>query len=127
MKSRLIVIAGLLAASLPAGRAAAQVADTTRLPDLETTGTRLPAADGGNVASEGILTRREIEQRTLRYVTDALRDQPGASLVQPGPVGSQASLFLRGGNSDYVKVLVDGIPMNQPGGLFNFANLTTDN
>jgi vitamin B12 transporter len=124
--SRLIVIAVLIA-TLPAARADAQVADTTRLPDLESTGTRLPASDGGNVASEGILTRREIEQRTLRYVTDALRDQPGAALVQSGPVGSQASLFLRGGNSDYVKVLVDGIPMNQPGGLFNFANLTTDN
>src|SRR4029079_17673105 len=48
-------------------------------------------------------------------------------VLQPGLVGRPRSLFLRVGNSDYVKVLVDGIPMNQPGGLFNFANLTTDN
>ena len=27
---------------------------------IETTGTRLPAADGGNVASQGVLTRQEI-------------------------------------------------------------------
>ena len=128
MTSRCILIAVLLlGAAVPFTRVAAQVADTTRLPDLETTGTRLPPADGGNVSSQGVLTRQEIEQRALRYVSDALRDQPGAQLVQTGPVGSQASLFLRGGNSDYVKVLVDGIPMNQPGGLFNFANLTTDN
>jgi vitamin B12 transporter len=127
VKLRVVLVAVVLGAVLASSRAFAQAPDTTRLPDLETTGTRLPLADGGNVASEGVLTRQEIEQRTLRYVTDALRDQPGASVVQSGPVGSQASLFLRGGNSDYVKVLVDGIPMNQPGGLFNFANLTTDN
>jgi vitamin B12 transporter len=106
---------------------AGQVADTTWLPDLVSTATRLPAADGGDVASHEVLTREEMQQRSLRFVLDGLRDQPAASMVQPGPLGSQASLFLRGGNSDYVKVLVDGIPMNQPGGLFNFANLTTDN
>src|SRR5439155_1335161 len=37
------------------------------------------------------------------------------------------SLFLRGGQSKYVKVLVDGVPVNEPGGAFDFAHLTTDN
>ncbi len=37
------------------------------------------------------------------------------------------SLFLRGGESDYVQVLLDGVPVNEPGGAFDFANLTTDN
>ena len=128
MNPRVVAVLFSLAVSAwPLVPCAAQVPDTTRLPELVSTGTRLPAADGGDVSSQGVLTRREIDQRTLRFVADALRDQPGASLVQAGPVGSQASLFMRGGNSDYVKVLVDGIPMNQPGGLFNFANLTTDN
>ncbi|MGZ9928162.1 TonB-dependent receptor, partial [Escherichia coli] len=31
------------------------------------------------------------------------------------------------GESDYVKVLVDGVPVNDPGGAYNFAHLTTDN
>jgi len=125
--NRRLVLVLLVACARPSTHLMAQVADTTRLPDLVSAATRLPAGDGGNVASQGVLTRAEIEQRTLRFVLDGLRDQPGASMVQSGPVGSQASLFMRGGNSDYVKVLVDGIPMNQPGGLFNFANLTTDN
>jgi vitamin B12 transporter len=38
-----------------------------------------------------------------------------------------SSLFLRGGESDYVKVLIDGVPVNQSGGSYNWANLTTDN
>ena len=110
--------------SLPAQQLAP---DTLRLPELVSTGTRLPAGDGGQIWSEGAITAQEIEERTLRFVLDGLRDQPGAALVQGGSFGSQASLFLRGGNSDYVKVLVDGVPLNQPGGSFNFGNLTTDN
>jgi len=37
------------------------------------------------------------------------------------------SLFVRGGESSYNKVLLDGIPLNEPGGTFNFSNLTTEN
>src|SRR6185436_4719852 len=37
------------------------------------------------------------------------------------------SLFLRGGESDYVQVLVDGVSLNGPGGTFDLGSLTTDN
>lgn len=123
----LALVAGL--AVVPRASLAGQqlAPDTLRLPELVSTGTRLPVGDGGRIWSEGAITAEEIEARTLRFVLDGLRDQPGAALVQGGSFGSQASLFLRGGNSDYTKVLVDGVPLNQPGGLFNFANLTTDN
>jgi vitamin B12 transporter len=36
-------------------------------------------------------------------------------------------LFVRGGESKYVKVLVDGVPLNDPGGAIDFGGLTTDN
>jgi vitamin B12 transporter len=36
-------------------------------------------------------------------------------------------MFMRGGESDYVKVLVDGVPINDPGGAIDLADLTTDN
>ena len=58
---------------------------------------------------------------------DALRSVPGLSIVQGGSFGAATSLFLRGGESDYVQVLVDGVPVNNPGGSYNFANLTTTN
>ena len=51
----------------------------------------------------------------------------GAQVVQGGGFGALTALFLRGGESDYVKVLIDGVPANQPGGAYDFANLTTDN
>jgi iron complex outermembrane receptor protein/vitamin B12 transporter len=49
---------------------------------------------------------------------------PAAQVVQAGQRGSQASLFLRGGNADFTKVLIDGIPANDIGGGFDFSQLT---
>jgi vitamin B12 transporter len=63
----------------------------------------------------------------VHFVQDALREVPGATVVQAGSFGGLTSMFLRGGESDYVKVLIDGVPANQAGGSFNWANLTTDN
>jgi vitamin B12 transporter len=42
-------------------------------------------------------------------------------------VGSVNTLFLRGGESRYTKVLIDGVAVNQAGGFFDFSHLTTDN
>ena len=37
------------------------------------------------------------------------------------------SLFVRAGESNYTKVLLDGIPLNEPGGAFNLNDVTTEN
>lgn len=44
-----------------------------------------------------------------------------------GGYGAVTSIFTRGGDSDYTKVLLDGIPLNQPGGLFDFSTLQATN
>ena len=44
-----------------------------------------------------------------------------------GAPGTVTSLFVRGGESNYTKVLLDGIPLNEPGGAFNLSNVTTEN
>ncbi len=48
-------------------------------------------------------------------------------MIRSGGPGALTSLFVRGGESDYNKVLLDGIPLNEPGGSFYFNNLTTEN
>ena len=61
-------------------------------------------------------------------VADALRQVPGLSVVQTGAPGQLTSVFTRGLRSEHTQVLLDGIPINQGlAGLFNFADLTTDN
>lgn len=107
--------------------AAAQTRDTTRLPELTSTATGVPVAPSAISASVTVISGEELRERGIRFVLDALRDAPGIQVVQQGSFGGLTSLFLRGGNSDYVKVLLDGVPLNAPGGGFDYANLTTDN
>jgi vitamin B12 transporter len=74
-----------------------------------------------------VLRGDELRARGLVRVQDALRQVPGLTVVQGGGMGAATSLFLRGGESDYVLVLVDGVQVNQPGGAFDFSSLTLDN
>ncbi|NWG13192.1 MAG: TonB-dependent receptor [Acidobacteria bacterium] len=57
-------------------------------------------------------------------VADLLRKMEGLTMVESGGHGQIASLFVRGGESDYSKVLIDGVTVNSPGGAFNFAGLS---
>ncbi len=106
---------------------AQEAQDTTRLPELVVTPTRLPTPPDAVVSSVTVIKGDDLRARGVHFVQDALREVPGAAVVQVGSFGGVTSLFLRGGESDYVKVLIDGVPANQSGGSFNWANLTTDN
>jgi vitamin B12 transporter len=55
---------------------------------------------------------------------EVLRRVPGLAVAQNGSYGQLTSVFMRGGESDYAKVLIDGIPANDPGGSYNLANLS---
>jgi outer membrane cobalamin receptor len=87
----------------------------------------LPLDADSSPAPVTILTREQIDQRVATSLPDLLATQPGFSLGRTGPEGGSASLFLDGGNSNYTKVLVDGVPANIPGGLIDFSNFTLDN
>src|SRR2546426_2817862 len=52
-----------------------------------------------------VLHGDEIRAQGLRFVGDALRQVPGVQVVQGGGFGAATSLFVRGGESDYTKVL----------------------
>jgi len=63
------------------------------------------------------------ELTTLQPVSagDALRFAPGAVVSDTGQRGGLTSLFVRGGESTYNKVIIDGVPVNEPGGTFDFG------
>ncbi|MBZ5662354.1 MAG: TonB-dependent receptor [Acidobacteriia bacterium] len=87
----------------------------------------LPLDAESSPAPATILTREQIEQRVATSLPDLLATLPGFSLGRTGPEGGSASLFLDGGNSNYTKVLVDGAPLNTPGGFIDFSDFTPDN
>lgn len=74
-----------------------------------------------------VLHGGDLRARGITTVADALRDVPGASLAQSGSFGGVTSLFLRGGESRYTKILIDGTPINSVGGNIALENLTLDN
>jgi len=129
MKARrfALAIAAVQLLSRSTAITAQEAQDTTRLAEIVVTPTRLPMPADAVVSSVTVITGDDLRSRGVRFVQDALREVPGAAVVQVGSFGGVSSLFLRGGESDYVKVLIDGVPANQPGGAFNWANLTTDN
>jgi len=54
---------------------------------------------------------------------DGVRFLPGAVVNTAGQRGGLSSLFVRGGDSTYNKVIVDGVTINEPGGTFDFGTL----
>ncbi len=74
-----------------------------------------------------VLEGSRLRARGLTTVQGALRQVAGLSVARAGSVGASTSVFLRGGESDYLLVMVDGVQVNQPGGAFDFSALTLDN
>jgi vitamin B12 transporter len=74
-----------------------------------------------------VLDAAELRARGITSVADALRDVAGVHVLRSGSFGALTSVFVRGGESDYALVLVDGVQVNQAGGGFDFASLSLDN
>lgn len=85
------------------------------------TGVPTPLADSGSPIT--ILT--DADYPYSPEVQQPLRLVPGLQLTQNGGAGGVTSLFIRGGESRANKVLIDGVPLNDVGGLVNFANVAT--
>jgi iron complex outermembrane receptor protein/vitamin B12 transporter len=58
-------------------------------------------------------------------VVEEMRQTPGAFMVQTGQTGGATSLFMRGGNSTANLVLIDGIPADDVGGIFDFGTVSS--
>lgn len=65
-------------------------------------------------SSVTIITREELAKTGRSRVFDALEDALGLSTTQNGPPGSQATVFIRGANSEHTLVMIDGTEINDP-------------
>jgi len=107
--------------------AGAQEADTARLETVVVSASKTPKPASTLTQAVTVILGDDLRERGVTRVSDALREVPGASIVQTGSFGAVTTLFLRGGESRYTKVLIDGVPVNASGGFFDFSHLTTDN
>jgi vitamin B12 transporter len=86
-------------------------------------GTRTPVP--GEAAGADVETLNNGQLTVMQPVAadDAVRFLPGAVVNTAGQRGGLSSLFVRGGDSTYNKVIVDGVTINEPGGTFDFGTL----
>jgi vitamin B12 transporter len=91
--------------------------------DLTVTTTGLPTPI--QQASSAVTLIPESAFATQVGIVNDLRQSPGTEVVQTGQAGGVASLFVRGGNSDANKVLIDGIPAEDVGGQFDYGTIST--
>src|SRR5256712_192383 len=101
--------------------------DTVILKPVVVTATRVPVPADVVASAVTVLRGADLEAQGIRTAAEALETVPGAHVAETGSFGGQTSLFMRGGESDYTKVLLDGVPLNEAGGFIDLAHLTTDN
>ncbi len=90
---------------------------------VSTTGAALPLEEAG--VSATIFTAPDFDLTRGAFVSNLLRDVPGLNVVQTGQNGGIISVFARGGSSSAAMVLLDGIPLTEPGGYYDFVHLTS--
>ena len=100
--------------------------DAPKLAPVVVTATRVATTVAAPV-SVTVLLGDSLRARGITHLADALRLVPGATVVTTSSFGSQTSLFLRGGQGNFVRVLLDGVPLNEPGGAVDLGTLTLDN
>jgi vitamin B12 transporter len=89
---------------------------------VSATGIAIPEAQVG--ASVSVIDSDQIDALNKLDVLENLRLVAGAQVVQTSQRGGTTSLYIRGGESDFNKILVDGIFVNYIGGYFDFAQLS---
>jgi outer membrane cobalamin receptor len=87
------------------------------------TATRTPALAEESGSSVSTLESGQLETLRPTAADDAVRFLPGAVVNTAGQRGGLSSLFVRGGESNYNKVIIDGVTINEPGGTFDFGTL----
>ncbi len=90
------------------------------------TATRLPTPLSAQTATVTVLEGSALRAEGITHVGDALRRVPGIAMARSSGIGSQHTVFMRGAQGNYVRVLVDGVAINEPGGTLDLGRLTLD-
>jgi vitamin B12 transporter len=80
------------------------------------------------VAPVDVITRTDIDREQQVWLTPLLATVPGVAFSQLGPEGGETSLFLDGGDSNYTRVMIDGVPedVSLSGISIDLSDYTTD-
>ena len=84
------------------------------LEDVEVTGSRAPLALGQAVRMVTVLSREDIQAAPVQSINDLLKYAAGVDVRQRGPIGAQTDISIRGGTSEQITILLNGINICDP-------------
>lgn len=99
----------LPAFALAAACAAAHAQTVTDQPEVVVTASRVATTVDATLADVSVITRADIDASGAPDLYELLRTQTGVDIARSGGPGQQTAVFLRGGNSNHVLVLIDGV------------------
>jgi len=107
-----------------AGPAVAQ--DEITLPPIVVSASQVPVAASKTGSAVTVVTAEDIAQHGDRTLAETLRRVPGVSVSQSGSSGGITQVRVRGGDTNHLLVLIDGVEVNNPSdGAFDFADFLT--
>lgn len=107
--------------------AGARAQDAALQPTVEVTASRMTETVDASLADVSVITRADIEASNAPDLLEVLRLQAGVDMARTGGPGAQTNVFLRGGNSNHVLVLIDGVRVASSNtGAFAWENLPLD-
>lgn len=78
-------------------------------------------------ASVTVIDDQAMQDRSVRVVSDVLRDAPGVAVSRLGAIGGQTQVRLRGAEGNHTLVLIDGVKASDPySGEYDFGTLIAD-
>ena len=136
---RVVIIGVLSVATLTSASAATDNSNTTdetgdpqkidketTLDDVEVTGSCAPLALGQAVRMVTVLSREEIQAAPVQSINDLLKIAVGVDVRQRGPIGAQTDVSIRGGTSEQITILLNGISICDPQTGHNAFDLPCD-
>ena len=120
---------GLLTVGVGSEAAAQQKLPFYMLDPIVVTATRTATPRSLVGSSVEVVSGEELRASGATTLLEALATVPGVAITRNGPAAGTGSLFLRGGKSEHLLVLIDGVEVNDPispGGAFDWNTLPAD-
>ena len=96
------------------------------LEEVSVTGSRAPLTKSQAAKMVTVLDRAFIAQAPVQSVNDLLKYAIGVDVRQRGPVGAQTDISIRGGTSEQIIILLNGINICDPQTGHNVMDLPVD-
>lgn len=96
------------------------------LEEVSVTGSRAPLTRSQAARMVTVLERADIQQAPVQSINDLLKYAVGVDVRQRGPVGAQTDISIRGGTSDQIILLLNGINICDPQTGHNAMDLPVD-